>query len=527
MHSTPHDKDMLFESYLDMEITLTLTSISAAGLTQRGILVSLGLIVSITVFYRCLTIAYVLCIHPLSNVPGPKLWIAFPFLRHLTAVRGQPDAKLSDFHNVYGLVVCYEPWAVTFTTAEAWRDVYGIKPRRAQLPKNVKYRENEAPDVIFSNDLDHARYRKALSYAFSEKGLRSQELLITKYVDLLTATLQKYAAQGEPVDMAKWYSLTTFDLIGDLTFGESFEGLENEKENEWIIITFNSIKALPFLRAASLYPFSMRVYRLFFAVPFSGARNTHRNRTAESVQRRVQNDALHGRGDFMDSMLKHRHDKDGLSDAELVSNANILIGGGSEATASLLSGATFLLLQNPSALTNATTEIRSAFSTDSEITFTSTSTNLPYVHACLTETLRLYPPLAGADQRLVAIPTTISGYQLPAGTAVAVPQLASYHSAQNFHQPHAFRPERWLSNCPPEFHNDNRDVHCPFSVGPRNCIGQALANAEMRLILCKMLWTFDLELLPGQEDWMSSQKTYVIWDKGPLWVRLKRAEPTT
>lgn len=505
-----------------METILALaSSISAAALTQRGFLVGLALTASITVLYYCLAIAYVLYVHPLSNLPGPKLWIAFPFMRHLAAIRGQLDAKLSEFHRKYGPVVRYEPWAVTFITAEAWRDIYGIRPGRAQLPKNVKYRENEAPDIIFSNDLDHARYRKALSHAFSEKGLRSQELLITKYVDLLVATLNKYAARGEPVDMAKWYNLTTFDLIGDLTFGESFNGLENEQENEWVTITFNSIKALPFLRAASLYPFLMRIYRLFFAVPFSGARNTHRDRTAESVQRRVRNDALHGRGDFMDSMLKHRGAKDGLSDSELVSNANILIGGGSETTASLLSGTTFLLLRNPSVLAKATAEIRSAFVTDSDITFTSTSTGLPYVHACLTEALRLYPPLAGADQRLVATPTTISGYRLPAGTAVAVPQLASYHSARNFHQPHAFRPERWLSSRPPEFHNDNRDVHRPFSVGPRNCIGQALANAEMRLILCKMLWTFDLELLPGQEEWMSSQKTYVIWHKGPLWVRLE------
>lgn len=483
-------------------------------------LVGLCWIISIAI-YRFVTIVRVLHFHPLSHVPGPKLWIAFPFMRHLAAVRGQLDASLLDFHEKYGPIVRYEPRAITFTTAGAWKEIYGIRPGRAQLPKNVKYRENEAPDIIFSNDVDHARYRKALAHAFSEKALRDQELLISKYVDLLITKLKKYASSDEPVDLATWYNLTTFDLIGDLTFGESFGGLENEQKNEWVDITFDSIKALPFLRAASLYPFLMRLYRLFFPVPFSGARATHRDRTSDSVQGRVRNEALHGRGDFMDAMLKHRGNKDGLSDAELVSNSNILIVGGSETTASLLSGATFLLLRNIDTLKRAAAEVRSTFATDSDINFATTSTNLPYVHACLSEALRIYPPLPGADQRLVDTPTTISGYALPAGTAVAVPQLASYHSARNFHAPHDFHPERWLPDRPPEFDNDNRDVHRPFSVGPRNCIGQNLANAEMRLILCRMLWHFDVELLPGQDNWMSSQKTYVIWDKGPLWVRLK------
>ena len=31
-----------------------------------------------------------------------------------------------------------------------------------------------------------------------------------------------------------------------------------------------------------------------------------------------------------------------------------------------------------------------------------------------------------------------------------------------------------------------------FSFGPRNCIGKYLAWAEMRLVLARMVWTFDI-----------------------------------
>ena len=54
-------------------------------------------------------------------------------------------------------------------------------------------------------------------------------------------------------------------------------------------------------------------------------------------------------------------------------------------------------------------------------------------------------------------------------------------------------PERWLLNPPAEFANDNREAHAPFSLGPRNCIGRNLAYSEMRLIMAKMVWSFDLK----------------------------------
>ena len=47
------------------------------------------------------------------------------------------------------------------------------------------------------------------------------------------------------------------------------------------------------------------------------------------------------------------------------------------------------------------------------------------------------------------------------------------------------------------FYNDRRDAFKPFSDGPRNCIGRNLAYHEMRLILAKVLWGFDLELAEG------------------------------
>ena len=59
----------------------------------------------------------------------------------------------------------------------------------------------------------------------------------------------------------------------------------------------------------------------------------------------------------------------------------------------------------------------------------------------------------------------------------------------------------------------------PFSVGPRNCLGRNLALAEMRLILARMLWNFDIELCPKSDSWID-QKIKTLWIKLPLMCKL-------
>lgn len=59
-----------------------------------------------------------------------------------------------------------------------------------------------------------------------------------------------------------------------------------------------------------------------------------------------------------------------------------------------------------------------------------------------------------------------------------------------------------------------------FSVGPRNCMGRHLAWAEMRLVVAKLVWTFDVESTGKSLKW-DELRTFLLVEKKPLELRLK------
>ncbi len=52
----------------------------------------------------------------------------------------------------------------------------------------------------------------------------------------------------------------------------------------------------------------------------------------------------------------------------------------------------------------------------------------------------------------------------------------------------------------------------------------SLAYAEMRFILARLIWNFDIEITEQSREWMDHQRAYLIWEKPPLYVRLKPKE---
>lgn len=115
---------------------------------------------------------------------------------------------------------------------------------------------------------------------------------------------------------------------------------------------------------------------------------------------------------------------------------------------------------------------------------------------------------------------TISGVWVPGGTTVSLALYSTHRQKSNWRDPDSFVPERWLND--PKYKSDNRASFAPFSLGSRNCIGRNLAYSEMRVIIARLLWNFDLKLEEESRRWID-MKVFILWEKPPLMVKLTPA----
>ncbi|KAL9628049.1 MAG: hypothetical protein Q9164_007408 [Protoblastenia rupestris] len=321
----------------------------------------------------------------------------------------------------------------------------------------------------------------------------------------------------EGVDIVEWFTFTTFDIIGDLSLGLPFGNLANKKAHPWVSTFKSGIKqGILFVafRSLKIPLFGPIIYRLISPI-FQRKRHEQHKYAQAAVTERLSKKTE--RPDFITNFLRS-NDVSAVSRDEIDSIFTILALAGCESPATALSGATYYLLKTPFAYKKLQDEIRS-LPTDDDLTIANLS-RLPYLRAVLDESLRIYPPVPAAMDRVVpGEGKMISGHWVPGGTWVGVPQLAANHSPLNFAEPDSFIPERYMEKHDGRFNKDNKAVVQPFSTGPRNCIGQNLAKAEMRLVLAKMVWHFDMQLVDPESDW-TRQCIYGLWDKNPLLVRL-------
>ncbi|KND86506.1 Isotrichodermin C-15 hydroxylase [Tolypocladium ophioglossoides CBS 100239] len=493
----------------------------------QALVASVTVIVGLKVVTTVYQALYNVLFHPLRRFPGPVTWIAAPWLKNLSQIRGRADHEIVALHEKLGPVVRVGPDTLSFTSGLAWKDIYGTG--HAELPKHI-YKGSgmeERPNIITAHPRDHHRFRKAMMPAITSEAISREEPLIMGYVDMLVQHLRNIAQSSDPVaNVAKWYTMTTFDVFGDLCYGESFNGLASGEQHPWI----KSMSSMKLLVPLLVFPYiSWLLVLLLLPAAERNSLRDHQKRSYSLTMKRIAEKDTHPRNDFMTFMLRNRSDDHGVTDHELASNSDIIISAGSETTSTALTGITYFLTSNQDALARCTREVREAFSSDDEISFSGTL-DLPYMLACIEEGLRMYPPVPTSLIRrtLPGRPMLIDGHLIPENTVVGVHHLATYKSKRNFHDPKSYRPERWLPEAreDPEslFYDDNRDCVRPFSYGPRNCIGRNLAYHEMRLILAKVLWHFDLKLKPGYENWGVNQRTYQLWEKPELMVQFKERE---
>ncbi|KAK2063461.1 cytochrome P450 [Colletotrichum caudatum] len=518
---------------------------------------ALCLFMGFTTIYIASYVIFNLFFHPLRRFPGPLAMRATRATYCYRLWRGRLSFDMLELHRRYGDVVRIAPDELAFADPSAWKEIMGNHrtggggsgPKAApEFDKADSFYRPlvELPrDIITANGPEHAMLRRQLSPGFSERSLREQEPVIMKYVDLFIQRMreatkgcqsrghgdgdetvagekgnQSGPKQKQPVDLSLWYNYCTFDIIGDLAFSESFGCLEDERLHPWVRTIFLMVRVGVALQTAGHFPVLRRLITVALSTRAMRERmQKHQEMTMQKLTRRIELGEREGpRTDLIEALLRKREDS-GLSLKQIDANGSVVIIAGSETTATLLSGVTYLLLKNPGKMRKLVREVRAAFGREEEINITSVN-SLTYMLACLDEAMRIYPPVpTGLPRTVPEGGATILGEFVPQETTVSIHQWAMYHNEKNFKNPFIFHPERFLGD--PEYASDRREAFQPFHVGPRNCLGRSLAYIEMRIVLARLLWNFDLTLAEDSHEWMETQKIYTIWEKGPLNVYLR------
>jgi cytochrome P450 len=186
------------------------------------------------------------------------------------------------------------------------------------------------------------------------------------------------------------------------------------------------------------------------------------------IARRRRDPGLPERDDILALLLQAR-DENGksMTDRELRDELVTLLLAGHETTATALAWAFDYLIRDPNALERLTEECRADAGDE-------------YLDAVVQEVLRLRPPIAFVDRRLVT-PVELGGRRLPADTIVAPCIYLAQRRRDLYPEPAAFRPERFLEH-PPETYS-----WLPFGGGIRRCIGASFATFEMKVVLRTIL----------------------------------------
>lgn len=336
---------------------------------------------------------------------------------------------------------------------------------------------NEGPDWL--------RQRRLIQPAFHRQRLAGLTRLMQAAAEEWTQELHARTAAGPAlVDIHEAMTRVAFRIIAQATFGTSMSDAERDRLSD--ILT-------------QIQAFYVRTIRQPYLRPWLQGTGSYRRHEALSqelrelvrayIRRRQQagtsSNAPHN--DLLQMLLDVRYEDTGepMTEEQLVDEANILLLAGHETSANALSWLFYLLAEHPEAAAQVRQE-RAAASLAHRAPEFEELARLPYSMQVIQETMRLYPPAWILD-RVALEDDEFQGHPFPKGTLFSLYIYGLHRHPTLWPAPHAFRPERFAPGAQPPV---PAYAYLPFGGGPRLCIGNHFALAEIQLVLLETLRHF-------------------------------------
>lgn len=325
----------------------------------------------------------------------------------------------------------------------------------------------------------HRRERKLLMPPFHRERMASYGQLIVALTHARMAQLQP----GDPVlarSLAQDISLEVIlRVVFGLTEGDRFATLKP------LLVQFADCFQKPLVATALFFPALQKDWgpRSPWGYVQAVQRQMREVLTAEIRDRRQQDTA--DKPDIL-SLLMATRDEQGqpMTDAELYDELITLLLAGHETTASAIAWTLYCLHREPAIRTKLQAELATLGPHPDPLAIV----QLPYLTAVCNETLRLYPIAILTVPREVREPLDLMGYHLEPGTRLYGCIYLTHRRPDLYPNPDQFNPDRFLDRqfTPYEF--------LPFGGGLRRCVGEALAQFELKLVVATLITHYRFSL---------------------------------
>ncbi|WOH09464.1 hypothetical protein DCAR_0728921 [Daucus carota subsp. sativus] len=367
---------------------------------------------------------------------------------------------------------------------------------------------------IFSvNGAKWRQQRKLASHEFSTRVLRDFSCKIfRKKAANLVRTVSEFATTSKNFDAHDLLMKFTLDSIFKVGFGVDLGCLEGSTKATSFIKAFDDSNALTFHRHID------PIWKLKRFLNIGSEASLKKN--IKIIQDFVQNlitkkrEQTENRVNFSDKedilsrfLVESKKDPE-MNDQYLRDIILNFMIAGKDTTGNTLSWFLYVLCQNPLIQEKLVQEIRTVISDQGDRAsvddFLANITDeilekMHYLHAALTETLRLYPavPLDGrcADKD----DTLPDGYKLTKGDSVYYLAYAMGRSHDIWGEDaEEFRPERWLVDG--TFKPESPFKFISFHAGPRICLGKDFAYRQMKIVSVALLHHLRFELAHADDE---------------------------
>jgi cytochrome P450 len=334
--------------------------------------------------------------------------------------------------------------------------------------------------------------------------------------DRLERRWERAAQAGLVVEMTAELKRYTVDATSLLAFGRDPRTLESEGEDR---IQSRLERIFPAIMRRVMTPFS---YWHWIRLPA----DRRLDRAIRVVQAYASDCITAARADLtsadpqaprhaLEAMLLAQADG-GLSDADILANVVTLLLGGEDTTAHALCWTMFYLAQDQR-LQDEMALVAAVLPAEGPRTRDALDRLLPFEHLAL-EAVRLRPVVPFNVFEPVQ-DTVVAGVAVAARTKIFTLARPAMLDPARFADPLSYRPDRWAEGAAPG--SVQHRAFLPFGAGARVCPGRALATAEMRLVLARLLRRFRLTLACDPERIAEVNALTMLPDRMPLRLTLR------